>query len=189
MNTPDSMPGPAAGGSAPMAGDMTSMSTPESVYRFDPWNYREDANLGDPAELVGYRIEAVDGHIGKVDRASTLVGDSYLVVDTGPWIFGKKVLLPAGTVSNVDRAGATVYVDRTKRQIKDSPELDTEMLDTPEYRDKLGTYYGDTYTTPPVYGGGNMGAVAYPPVAADQQGAVPPRPTDEPLYDDRDQPR
>jgi hypothetical protein len=136
---------PADWGTAPMGGDVPPMTTPEATRRFDAWNYREDTGVGDGADLVGYRIEAIDGHIGKIDETSTLVGEKYLVVDTGPWIFGKKVMLPAGTVNHVDPLDQKVYVDRTKTQIKDSPEFDPDTYGTPEYRDKVGGYYGDTY--------------------------------------------
>src|SRR2546430_4631279 len=138
---PPSAPDPAAGGTAPMTGDVPPMRTPSTVHRFDPWNYREGAGIGDGAEVVGFRVEAVDGHIGKIDEASTLVGDSYLVVDTGPWIFGKKVLLPAGTVHHIDHQEKRLYVDRTKQQIKDSPEFDPESFRGEAYRDKIGGEY------------------------------------------------
>jgi hypothetical protein len=142
---PSSAPGPAAGGTPPMpAGDQPYMATPATQRRFDPWNYREDAALGDGADVVGYAVEAIDGHIGKIDESSTLVGDSYLVVDTGPWIFGKRVLLPAGTVNNIDSLGEKIYVDRTKAQIKNSPEFDPDQFG-PEYREKIGGYYETTY--------------------------------------------
>jgi hypothetical protein len=127
------------------ADPATPMTTPDTVRRFDPWNYRETAEVGDGADLVGYRVEAIDGHIGKIDESSTLVGDSYLVVDTGPWIFGKKVMLPAGTVTRVDALDERVYVDRAKEQIKNAPEFDPDMFGSPEYRDKVGGYYGTTY--------------------------------------------
>jgi len=116
-----------------------------TVHRFDPWNYREGAGIGDGTEVIGYRVEAMDGHIGKIDQASTMVGDSFLVVDTGPWIFGKKVLLPAGTVTNLDRTGQRVYVDRTKDQIRSAPEFDPENFRDEAYRDKVGGYYDTTY--------------------------------------------
>lgn len=114
---------------------------------FDPWSYREDAGVSGAA-LAGYKVEATDGGIGKVDSASTEVGSGYLVVDTGPWIFGKKVMLPAGVVNNVDHDDHKVYVDRTKEQIKAAPEFDEARHGDPAFRDKLGSYYGDTYTTP-----------------------------------------
>jgi len=124
--------------------DDLMMTTPPALRRFDPWNYREETALGDGADVVGYTVEALDGHIGKIDRSSTLVGDSYLVVDTGPWIFGKRVLLPAGTVNHVDSLDGKVYVDRTKTQIRNSPEFDPDQFG-PEYRDKIGGYYDSTY--------------------------------------------
>ncbi|SCL29814.1 hypothetical protein GA0070616_3955 [Micromonospora nigra] len=115
---------------------------------FDPWRYRDDAGVAD-TDLVGYKVEATDGSIGKIDEASHEVNASYLVVDTGPWIFGKKVMLPAGTVNRVDHDDKKVFVDRSKDQIKAAPEYDETDTD-PAYRDKLGGYYGDTYTaTPP----------------------------------------
>jgi hypothetical protein len=88
----------------------------------------------------------VDGSIGRVDRPTLDVG-SYVVVDTGPWIFGKKVILPAGTIERVDWNEMKVSVDRTKNQIKDSPELDEvgKFDSDPAYRDRLGTYHGGTY--------------------------------------------
>src|SRR2546425_7498982 len=77
---PPSAPDPVEGSTAPMTGDVPPMRTPSTQQRFDPWNYREGAEIGDGSGLVGFRVEAVDGHIGKIDEASTLVGDSYLVV-------------------------------------------------------------------------------------------------------------
>jgi len=56
------------------------------------------------------------------------------------------VMLPAGTIDRVDWNDEKVYVDRTKDQIKDSPEFDeSSASDDTEYRNRLGTYYGDTY--------------------------------------------
>ena len=60
--------------------------------------------------MVGYDVHATDGDIGKVDEASDQAGSSGVVVDTGPWIFGRKVVLPAGTVKRVDDADRKVYV-------------------------------------------------------------------------------
>jgi hypothetical protein len=139
-------PDPADASATPMGGDVPQMSTPGTARRFDAWNYPTDSGVvGDGADLVGYRIEAIDGHIGKVDESSTLVGEQYLVVDTGPWIFGKKVLLPAGTVNHVDPLDQKVYVDRTKTQIKDAPEFNPDTYNSDEYRGKIGDYYRDTY--------------------------------------------
>ena len=106
----------------------------------DIWTHQDTSLAG--ADLTGYKIEAIDGSIGKIDEASNDVGASYLVVDTGPWIFGKKVLLPAGVLDRVDSEDETVYVNRTKDQIKDAPEFDESRYRDSEYRDEIGGYYG-----------------------------------------------
>lgn len=67
-----------------------------SDYTWEPWNFRDpESAMLEGQELTGFEVHATDGHIGKVDEASTEVGASQIVVDTGPWIFGRKVLLPA----------------------------------------------------------------------------------------------
>lgn len=107
------------------------------------WTYRQDVK--DVGGLQGFGVEALDGSIGKIDDATNDVGRSYAVVDTGPWIFGRKVVIPAGTISRIDHEAETVHVDMTKDQIKGSPEYDPELgWDTDEYRDRLGTYYDGT---------------------------------------------
>jgi hypothetical protein len=58
-----------------------------------------------------------------------------------------QVLLPAGVVERIDTVKKKVYVDRTKDQIKNSPEFD-ELEDDAVYRDRLGGYYSETYNTP-----------------------------------------
>ena len=111
----------------------------------DVWTFRTEPALGD-VDLSGFSVEATDGGIGKIDDATYEVGGSYLVVDTGPWIFGKKVMLPAGVVQNVDPESETVFVNRTKDEIKNAPELDeTRGYDDEAYRSDLGTYYGDRF--------------------------------------------
>ena len=113
---------------------------------WDAWNYGQSASrVPGSGSLVGYHVHATDGDIGKVDEASDEIGASRIVVDTGPWIFGRKVMLPAGTIERVDDADRTVYVGLTKAQIKDSPELDDSARDDAGYRDRLGSYYGGLY--------------------------------------------
>ena len=107
------------------------------------WTYREESGFGgETGDLAGFKVEATDGSIGKVDEASYDAGSSYIVVDTGPWIFGKKVLLPAGVISRVDRDDEKVYVNRTKDEIKNAPEFDESSYREGDYRDRVGSYYG-----------------------------------------------
>ncbi|MER5488419.1 PRC-barrel domain-containing protein [Streptomyces sp. NPDC002812] len=106
------------------------------------WGYRETAGRLGGSDLTGYKVEASDGSIGKVDKHSDEVGSSYIVVDTGPWIFGKEVLLPAGTISRIDANDEKIYVDRTKEQIKNAPEFDKDKhVDDADYHRQVGGYY------------------------------------------------
>ena len=103
----------------------------------DVWTFRDESII----DLTGFGVEAVDGSIGKVDEATYELGSSQLVVDTGPWIFGKKVVLPAGIVDRIDGDDETVYVNRTKDQIKDSPKFGDVYSDDASRAD-VGSYYG-----------------------------------------------
>jgi hypothetical protein len=109
------------------------------------WTWRETVSNLQGLDLTGFKVEAVDGSIGKIDEATHETGGSYVVVDTGPWIFGKKVMLPAGTIQSVDPQGTKVFVDRTKEDIKNAPEFDPEMYKEDIYREKLGGYYEGFY--------------------------------------------
>ena len=106
----------------------------------DVWAYRNQS-VG-TADLSGFAVEALDGKIGKVDEATNEASGSYVVVDTGPWIFGKKVMLPAGVVRDVDLDAETVFVARTKDEIKNAPEFDPDKYRTDAYRNDIGGYYG-----------------------------------------------
>jgi hypothetical protein len=105
----------------------------------DLWTYPETVGRLD---LTGFEVEAADGSIGKVDETTQDVGESYLVVDTGTWIFGKKVLIPAGLVERVDRDEEKIWVDRTKDEIEQAPEFDKDNYDSADYRSAVGGYYG-----------------------------------------------
>jgi hypothetical protein len=106
----------------------------------DIWTYRETSWT--QRNLTGFSVEAIDGSIGKVDEGTNDVSGSYVVVDTGPWIFGKKVMLPAGVIQEVDLDAEQVFVNRTKDEIKSAPEFDADRATDETYRTDLGAYYG-----------------------------------------------
>ncbi|HYI23103.1 MAG TPA: hypothetical protein VEX62_10750 [Candidatus Limnocylindrales bacterium] len=119
---------------------MTYTNTATQV-RWQPWTYQDPS--WHSADLTGYKVQAVDGEIGKVDKDTFEVDNSFLVVDTGPWIFGRKVMLPAGVVSGMDHQNKLVFVSRTKDLIKNSPEFTDELFEDMKYRERLGSYYGE----------------------------------------------
>ena len=108
--------------------------TTNTLWRYDDPAWAE-------IDLVGYDVQALDGEIGKVDEASQEIGTRYLVVDTGPWIFGKKVMLPAGLIDRVDVPNKRVHVGRTIDVIKKAPEFNEVRHHDPRYREALTVYY------------------------------------------------
>lgn len=77
----------------------------------------------DPSEqLVGYRVEAVDGTAGTIDQASTEVDPEHLVVAT-PGLVHHKVVVEADAIRKVRHDEQVVEVDRVKEWVKQSPRL------------------------------------------------------------------
>ena len=103
------------------------------------WDYRQDDWSG--RDLVGYHVLARDGAVGKVDAATDAVDMSCLVIDTGPWIFGKKVVIPVGLVDEIDDSTHSVVVDRTTEEIKQAPTYEDELFYDESYREELGAHY------------------------------------------------
>jgi hypothetical protein len=104
----------------------------------DAWTYRSSVVA---QNIVGYDVEALDGEIGNVSEASDEVGASFIIVDTGPWIFGKKVMLPAIAIDRVDHSDERIWVNRSKDEIKNAPEFDESLYRDDHYRRDLGAYY------------------------------------------------
>jgi hypothetical protein len=105
------------------------------------WSYRDTVRV-QSTDVVGFEVVATDGAIGKVDEATYDAEASYLVVDTGPWIFGKKRMLPAGVIERIDYESRQVFVNLTKDQVRDAPDYDAVRYQEETYRSELGSYYG-----------------------------------------------
>ena len=107
-------------------------------------------------------IQALDGEIGKV--VEILFDDAhwtvrYLVVETGSWLFGRKVLISPLAFKDVKWEEYQLHCSLTCKQIKNSPSVDT---DEPVSRQWESDYYG--YHGWPTYWGsmGRWGAYSYP---------------------------
>ena len=109
------------------------------------WTYREDVRHPE-AGLDGFDVEATDGHIGTIDDSGAEIGASYILVDTGFWIFGKRRLIPAGAIQRVDLDEEVVYVAMSKDEVREAPDYDdTRWANVDEratYRGELTDYYG-----------------------------------------------
>ena len=77
-------------------------------------------------EIQGYKIQAVDGEIGKVDEFyfdDQTWTVRYMVVDTGPWILGRKVLISPITLFEPKWASRKIAVMLTHEEVKESPDI------------------------------------------------------------------
>ncbi len=117
--------------------------------------------LRNASAINGYAIAASDGRVGTV--SDILFEDvrwlvRWLVVDTGSWLSGRKVLLPPSVLGRLDPEGEKFPVTLTMQQVKDSPEIDT---DRPVSRQMEADVYG-YYGWSPYWGGGlGMGGYGY----------------------------
>lgn len=113
--------------------------------------------------LEGYTLKETDGEIGKVDEfyfddVSWTI--RYLVIKTGNWFSGKKVLISPKALLAPDWENKTFPVNLTKSQIENSPDIDTEKPVSRQHEEELFTYYTwDPYWGDGAHGAGIFGAM------------------------------
>lgn len=110
---------------------------------FNP-NYREEA-------FDGADVKGLDVHAGRTDEKigsiyDVLVDETgsfrYFVIDTGFWIFGKKVLLPVGRC-RIDADVRRIYATgiSSKEQAEKLPEYDDSMTVDYDYEERVRHVY------------------------------------------------
>ncbi len=105
--------------------------------------------------LKGYSLHSLDGEIGKVkefyfdDRHWAV---RYLVADTGGWLTGRQVLISPYALAAVNKEEQYITVDLTKKQIEDSPSLDSDKPVSQQFEE---SYYGH-FGWPLYWAGPNM---------------------------------
>ncbi len=118
--------------------------------------------LWNALKITGYAIAASDGQIGTVsdllfDDTSWLV--RWLVVDTGNWLSGRKVLLPSSALGHLDAKEEECSINLTMQQIKDSPDIATDRPVSRQMESRVYDYYG--YSPYWNSGYGYMGGIGY----------------------------
>ena len=99
-------------------------------------------------DLKGNAIVATDGDIGKVDdfyfddKSWTI---RYLVASTGNWFLGKDVLLSPFAVGKADLSSGRINVKLTKKQVEESPSIDTDKPVSRQHEADYHDYYGYPY--------------------------------------------
>jgi sporulation protein YlmC with PRC-barrel domain len=131
------------------------------------------AMLRHQSEIIGYAIHASDGYIGTV--SDHLFEDTtwlvrWLVVDTGHWLPGRKLLLPPSALAHINHIGRQFNVGLTRQQVKDCPNVDTDLPVSRQMETSIYGYYGWS----PYWGGGSyMGMVDYGGYLGGPLGSVP----------------
>jgi len=94
--------------------------------------------------LIGFAIGATDGDIGTV-KDFYFEDDSwivrYLVVETGNWLNGRKVLIPTAAHLTPDWKNKNFPIVLSKEQIKNCPPIDTELPVGRQQEIKLYDHY------------------------------------------------
>lgn len=103
--------------------------------------------------LIGYKLDSRNGEMGKVenfyfdDRHWTI---RYLVADSGNWLPGRQVLISPYALLDVSAEKQRVAIDLTKKQIEDSPSLESDLPVSRQFEEAYHGYYGwPTYWSGP----------------------------------------
>lgn len=96
-------------------------------------------------QVFGMTVRGTDDEAGNVYDAyfdDDAWQVRYLVVETGPWFFGKRVLIAPEAVMRVDWDEKVVLTDLTRQQIQDSPDIDLERPVSRQQVSMVNAYYG-----------------------------------------------
>jgi hypothetical protein len=99
-------------------------------------------------QLIGDRLGATDGEIGHVQDFYFDDQDwvaRYLVADTGSWLAGRQVLISPHSLGRLDKAGKILLVNLTRKQIENSPSIESHKPVSRQYEAEYYRYYGWPY--------------------------------------------
>jgi hypothetical protein len=99
-------------------------------------------------ELYGAKLGASDGEIGHVkdfyfDDQNWAV--RYVVADTGSWLAGRKVLISPHAFGSFHQAGKLLLVNLARKQIENSPSMESHKPVSRQYEEEYYRYYGWPY--------------------------------------------
>jgi uncharacterized protein YrrD len=111
--------------------------------------------LRNATDIIGRRLAATDGELGSIndlyfDDAAWVI--RYLVIDTGGWLPGRKVLIDPAAAGAPAREGNLYAVGLTREQVKQSPDIGTDL---PVSKQREVEYRGH-YAWPSYWMGGGL---------------------------------
>lgn len=97
-----------------------------------------DSHLRSTNDVIGHEAMASDGAIGSVrsfvfDDVSWAIRD--VVVDTGNWLPGKRVLLSPERIQRISWPDRRVFVGMTRQEVRASPEYVHQLVPTYQIRE------------------------------------------------------
>jgi hypothetical protein len=132
-------------------------------------------------QLYGDKLGALDGEIGHVkdfyfDDQNWAV--RYMVADTGSWLMGRLVLISPYSLGNLAQAGKVLSVKLTRKQIEDSPSIESHKPVSRQYEEEYHNYYGWPYywQGDSLWGMSGVPVMVLPSPVASASGAQPERP-------------
>lgn len=106
-------------------------------------------------------MAATDGDIGTVEEFyfdDETLTFRYMIVNTGYWWFGKKVLIPIDALDHADWTRKSFPISLTKDAIKNSPDIDTEKPVSRQQEADVNKHYGHpNYWSPGAFSVGVWG--------------------------------
>jgi sporulation protein YlmC with PRC-barrel domain len=134
-------------------------------------------------QLYGNKLGASDGDIGHVkdfyfdDRHWAV---RYVVADTGSWLPGRQVLISPHALGGLHQDGKVLRVNLTRKQIEDSPSIESHKPVSRQYEEEYYRHYGWPYYW---QGGGVWGMSGFPivelpaePLPSESATAIGPQP-------------
>lgn len=123
------------------------MRTIMALFRIDEKYPSYSSGLSDNERILNAEVYAYDGHdsdrVGSVDNLLIDERDRirYLVVETGFWVFGKKVLLPVSRCADDPERNRIYVMGLTKEHIQQLPEYTPETIVDARYEAQLQSVY------------------------------------------------
>jgi hypothetical protein len=130
------------------------------------------------AFLKGLAIHATDGDLGTVKRFyfdDETWAVRYLVVETGGWFDGRQVLISPISIIQADWPAKRLDVALTKKQVEDSPDVNTHQPVSRQHEAEYNRYYGyPSYWAGPYLWGPSYypGGLAIKPIAPEKTNRV-----------------
>ena len=131
-------------------------------------------------QLYGDNLGAMDGEIGHVkdfyfDDQNWAV--RYVITDTGSWLTGRLVLISPYSFGRLAHTDKILRVGLTRKQIEDSPSIESHKPVSRQFEEEYHRYYGWPYywQGDALWGMSGVPMMALPPQVSPPSGSMQPK--------------